>query len=580
MGLQRASILAISGQMSDKVSDNCLIRGPECLIRYLYGTNQWGLWRMATRTRKKWKPDSNGQYVRQLGWKATKGGKLAQPKFRLGTDLREAKRREMMLADLWEQVEKLDDPAAEEPATWPPMLLTIAQQLARHGAARVPAMEGEPGSFYARRIEQLVRRFPRVPILPADEEAYKEAIEARSQGSAEFLQRYSEAGKLFHRRIRESLEGHVLPGDQAQIVEGSTLHVALREHVDWLKGEYADGDGVLTAWGKTRVKHAEILLDRHDDVPLSRLGHEQLEEMIRYWRQRPPRKGTDRPIAKKSAEHQIAALRFFVRWLSRSTKYEWRKPDSFDEIRARVGSRVDDVRRQVTPEDIFTLDELVLLNRHATPFERLLLLLGINCGFGRAEIASLTVGEVFLRTAHKPRHREIIGFQSTDAESFIKRYRRKTGVYGEHILFPQTVAGIEWALARRRKHAGFGPDARLLVNGKGEPLDKPTAGGNPNIQIPNAFARLIRRVQQTDDGKDFVRRPFKMLRKTAGDLIRRHSDGEVTAVFHCRGQAVRIDDLADAYTNRPFGKVFHAIQEIERYLKPMFDAAGQQPFGE
>ena len=59
---------------------------------------------MAIRTRKSWKPQRDGQYVRQLGWKRGPKGKLIQPKFRLGTDLREARRREMMLADLWEQV--------------------------------------------------------------------------------------------------------------------------------------------------------------------------------------------------------------------------------------------------------------------------------------------------------------------------------------------------------------------------------------------------------------------------------------------------------------------------------------------
>lgn len=192
----------------------------------------------------------------------------------------------------------------------------------------------------------------------------------------------------------------------------------------------------------------------------------------------------------------------------------------------------------------------------------------------------MTIGEIFLHTAHEPRHQEILGFESTDCDSFIKRCRGKTGVYGEFILFPQSVRAVEWALAQRRRHPGCGAGARLLVSGRGQALDKPTAGGNPNQRIPNAFAALIHRIQNTDEGKDFVRRPFKMLRKTAGDLIRRRSDGEVAAVFHSRGQAVRIDDLADAYTIRPFGKVFRAIRAVEEYLKPMFDAAGDTPFGE
>lgn len=531
---------------------------------------------MASRNRKAWRPNRDGQFERRLGWAVTRSGRLDQPKFRLGTDLREARRREMMLTELWEQIERTFFDG--ETVRWPDKILELAKQIARYGEARIPKRDDDSDSRYASRVASLAEWLPTARILPADPDAFRRGVDEQSKKGAEFAALYEKASDLARERMRQALTKWGGPAADSNIASGPTLHDALRDHIAWLKEEYADRDGSLTAWGKVRVKQAEVLLDRHDDIRLAQLGQEQLEEMVRFWRQRPLRKGSDRPIAKKSAEHQIAALRYFVRWLSRSTEYDWRKPEAFDEIRSRVGNRADEMRRQVTPEDMFTLDELVLLNRHATPFERLLLLLGINCGFGRAEIASLTVGEVFLRTTHEPRHQEILGFHSTHADSFIKRYRRKTGVYGEHILFPQTVAGIEWALARRHKHPGFGPAARLLVNSHGEPLDKPTAGGNPNQQIPNAFARLIRRVQESDEGKGFVRRPFKMLRKTAGDLIRRQSDGEVTAVFHCRGQAVRIDDLADAYTNRPFGRVFRAIREVEQHLQPVFKAAGDEPF--
>ncbi len=482
-----------------------------------------------------------------------------------------------MLTKIWEDIESS---ATQEPATWPEGLLTIAQQVARHGKAVIAKLDGEPDSLYLVRVERLARRFGGVPLYPEDEESFREAAKSRARSSAEFLQHFDRAARALHDRMHGALEKFGGESPKGVDIGGPTLHEALRDHIAWLKQEYADDDGNLTAWGNVRVKHVEVLVERHKNIPLKQLDHEQLEGMIRYWRQRPPRKGTTQPIAKQSAEHQIAAIRSFVRWLSRSTKYPWRKPDSFDEIRSRVGSRVDDVRRQVTPEDIFTLDELVLLNRYATPFERLLLLLGINCGFGRAETASLTVGELFLRTAHEPRHREILGYNSTEQDSFIKRYRRKTGVYGEHILFQQTVAGIEWALARRRKLPGFGPEATLLSNSQGQSLDRLTKGGNPCQQIPNAFARLVQRVQASEEGKDFVRQPFKMLRKTAGDLIRRHAGGEVMAVFHCRGQSVAIDDLADAYTTRPFGKVFDAIRAIEKQLTPMFEAAGPKPFEE
>ena len=47
-------------------------------------------------------------YSRQLGWKAgRRSGLRSQPKFYLGTDLKEAKRRNSKLEALWECVESL-----------------------------------------------------------------------------------------------------------------------------------------------------------------------------------------------------------------------------------------------------------------------------------------------------------------------------------------------------------------------------------------------------------------------------------------------------------------------------------------
>lgn len=531
---------------------------------------------MSTRTRKTWKPGKDGQFTRQIGWRHTRSGKLGQVKFRLGSDQREARRREMMLVQIWELAQQQ---ANAEPVTWPDVLLQVAKQIARDGRATLPKRDGDPNSLYFHQVTRLIERLPGIPLRPADEAAYRQAAEKDAKSMTEFVTSYERTSDLFRGRLRQSLAKRVGNFPSTPEATGPRLHQALREHIAWLKAEYSDAEGVITLSGKVKTKQVETLLDRHDDIPLATLDHDTLDAMLRYWRKRPNRKGSERQVAVKTAEHQIAALKFFVRWLSRSGKYDWKKPESFDEIRTRVNGPSKSVRPQVTPDDIFTLEELILLNRFATPLERCLLLLGINCGFARAEIASLTVGEVSLRTAHHPRHQEILQFESTDRDSFIKRYRRKTNVYGEYILFPQTVAAIEWALARRRQHPGYCPEARLLVGGNGEPYDKPTSGANPNMQIPNRFSALIRRVQKTKEGQSFPRRPFKILRKTAGDLVRRHSDGEVTAVFHSRGQVVRIDDLADAYTTRPFGKVFRALRVVEQYLAPMFEAAGAEPFG-
>lgn len=226
--------------------------------------------------------------------------------------------------------------------------------------------------------------------------------------------------------------------------------------------------------------------------------------------------------------------------------------------------------------DTFSFDELRLLNEYATPLERVFLLLGLNCGFGVAEIASLLVGEVVLFKGHEARHRELLGYETTNADSFIKRIRRKSGVYGEHILFPQTVAAMQWALERRGKHANFQSESVLVLNDKGVPYNQPTKGNHRNQQIPNRFAALWQRIQR--DHSDFPSLSFGKLRKTAGDLVRRFADGEIFGVFMCHGQPVATDNLSDVYSNRPFGKVFKAIREIQEYLQPVFAAAGPAPF--
>jgi len=87
---------------------------------------------------------------------------------------------------------------------------------------------------------------------------------------------------------------------------------------------------------------------------------------------------------------------------------------------------------------VFTLDELILLNKYATPIKRVFLLLAINCGFGHAEIGSLLVGEVSLRQPHEQCFQGVLNLKFSKDDSFIKRIHGKTGVHGEHVLFPQS----------------------------------------------------------------------------------------------------------------------------------------------
>jgi hypothetical protein len=540
---------------------------------------------MATRARRSWKLDSQGHYARQIGWKLARDGKPVQHKFRLGADLNEAKRREQKLRELWDSMERS---SSDADPVWSAFALNVAKRVAKgEHEIILTRQEAESELEYASRIQQLQDQFSPVRFIPDDLEAYGHGRRQLSEQNRQPLYvPWVPPDALESTRVVSGVDWGTAMNDSRETVQQEScspatprdaLHQAMQDFIAWIEEEYYRPQlGRVTDYGRNKIRQVKTLMSRHDDIPLSQVDYEQVERMLRYWRQRPRRKGSDKQISVKSATNYIGELRRFFTWLHRSSRYTWKKPAEVDGIDATVARDHAREQERLIQAPVFTLDELVLLNRYATPLERVFLLLGLNCGFGMAEIATLTIGEVHLLEAHEARHQEILNFRSTNKDSFIKRIRRKNGVYGEFILFPQTVEAIRWVLGRRFKQPNPKPDAPLLLNDRGVPYDRPTKSGNRNQQIPNRFANLIRRVE--DDGNEIAKLSFGKLRKTAGDLIRRLSDGEISGVFLCHGQPVKSDNLADIYTNRPFGKVFEAIRKAEEYLQPMFMAASPEPF--
>jgi hypothetical protein len=358
----------------------------------------------------------------------------------------------------------------------------------------------------------------------------------------------------------------------------ATLHQAFNQYQAYLQKEFFRSEtGHISPWGRTQVRQIKNLKRHHPDMLLSKLDATAVGELVGYWRRRPSKLNSTEPISAKAASHYLGTLMRFLTWLHASSEFDWTKPHAFSDFDRRIRRLPSDhAKRSLEQVETFSLDELRLLMRYGQPFDRLLLLLGLNCGFGRAEIASLLVGEVHLHKGHSKREQEILGFTTTDEDSFIKRIRRKSGVYGEHILFPMTVEALQWTLDRRKEFPNFCDSAPLILSDTGRQLDQQTKGSNANQIIPNIFARLVKRIR--DDGKEIRPLSFGKLRKTSSDLIKRHSDGEIAGVFDCHGEPVKSDSLSDVYTNRPFGKVFQAIRDVQNYLEPVFLEAGKAPF--
>src|SRR5262249_2704541 len=149
---------------------------------------------------------------------------------------------------------------------------------------------------------------------------------------------------------------------------------------------------------------------------------------------------------------------------------------------------------------------LRILWAHATVVERRYILLALNCAFSISEIGTLDWSMI--------------------EGDYIKRIRPKTKVYGEFLLWGVT----KEALGERKKGLVF-----RTKNGVG--LLEPTEKNNRGAKIPNAWYRLLDRVERSHPG--FKRLGFHHLRKTSGDLMRKFSDGETMAVHLCHGKPVK-----------------------------------------
>jgi integrase len=336
-----------------------------------------------------------------------------------------------------------------------------------------------------------------------------------------------------------------------------TLHAALDAFGAYLRQRYTDHDDRLSLTGQVATKEIPLLKRHIEDMPLCNLDNDAVERWIGYWAKRPMTKRR-KPAAVKTCTNIIKRIRMFVRWLHRAKEWDWRKPEDYEVLPVKIKANQSELARRAAGDQVatYTDAELALLWKHAKPKERLLLLLGLNCGFGIAEVASLQRGEIHL---DKP-HREY----GTEG-NWIMRIRHKNGVYGEWKLWDETAAAIRWYLSVRPQSER----AELILTEKGEPVADQTSGGNRAQTIPNTWGRLTQRVRKLED-KAFRKLSFNKLRKTSSTAIRKLCGGEVAGIFLAHGNPVPTDSLVDLYANRDFTQVHEACDRWRERLSPMF----------
>jgi hypothetical protein len=361
---------------------------------------------------------------------------------------------------------------------------------------------------------------------------------------------------------------------------GQTLHVALDAFSKWVESKFVDIETKrLTTWGRAQTRLITFLKRHLPNCALQELDAQRADDLLDVLKRRPPTEDGN-PISVAWTKSCIKLFRSFLRWLNRAPEFDWKRPADLETMQIRIPLTAEEKSNQVrsTQVDTYKLSELKTLWEYASPFQRLLMLLALNGGFGRAEVASLGMHEILLHQKHP--HEQEVGCDSTDEDGWICRVRQKTGVYGEFKLWPETVKAIEWWLRQRAMIEVSDKVNTLLVTKRGQRYDAPTTGNNPNYQIPNAWYALTKRIQEDkEEHGNFRKLSFNKLRKTAGNLIRKEADGEIAGVFLCHGTPVKTDDLLDLYTNRPFAKVFEAIDRLGVKLRSIWDSV-PEPFPE
>ncbi|MBA4066513.1 MAG: hypothetical protein C0501_22970 [Isosphaera sp.] len=497
------------------------------------------------------KPDGDGLYSRELGWKPAKEpGKLRQHKFYLGGDRTEAQLRYLRLDQVWAAAEKrwVRDGEPGRPL-WDETTLQIAQAVSRGqsacrldvpGWAVADQLDAGTVVHWLRGVQQ---DFPIIRLTLADEEVLAEGEREWQEHAGRLV---AHGKRLLQKNTRQ------------------TLHEALDAFGEHLRRHYSDHAGRLSLTGQVARKEIPLLKAHVADIPLGDLDLAALDRWVEHWAKRPVTK-RGRPAAPKTCTNAIKRIRMFVRWLHRAAEWDWRKPVDYEVLPVRVKVSAAELARRASGDQVetYTAAELVTLWRHAKPRERLYMLLALNTGAGIAEVASLQTNEVRLGQPHRK-----YGVPG----NWVMRIRSKTSVYGEWRLWDQTAEAIRWYLGVRPR----GDQTALVLTEAGEPVLDQTGGGNRAQTVPNSWARLTARVRKLED-KNFRRLSFNKLRKTAIDAIRDIAGGETAGVFGCHGKPVPTDGLIDLYSNRDFRRVHDACDKWGERLAAMF-AAVPEPF--
>ena len=143
--------------------------------------------------------------------------------------------------------------------------------------------------------------------------------------------------------------------------------------------------GALTAWGMTQIGIIDFLVKHLPDLPMDKLDMLGIESCLDVIRKRPlsvthSSKG-QKPITLKYATNSIKQFRNFIRWLHRSSDWEWEKPRDYEVLPVRVVKTEAERRGGHSQVKTYSVDELVTIWKYATPRVRAMTALALELRF-------------------------------------------------------------------------------------------------------------------------------------------------------------------------------------------------------
>jgi len=548
------------------------------------------------------KRDKKGYYYRNLGWLYRGNGeKWTQPKFLLGRDEGEALDRLRRLERLWELGQRHhEDEYADGKPTWDDLTLAVGKAIGRGehvfrlGRQNWPGENPQDAAWadadYAGYLREVQDAYPIIAFIPEDTEAFENGLKKNLETAQDYRSSAAEKQALADDFARDA--GQPTPGTDIK----DTLHRAIKAFVasidsnpTYRNHDSGPGEQPLKAWA---YKLKEVCLDlvvRYEDRPLSALRTlSSLQSLYDYWRDRPKHRRTGAPLKVRTVENRMKALTLFLKWLHKTDEFSWRKPADFEDIERSVNETKEEKAARARPDQAATFSDeeiLALYQNCTTPLERLLMLLGLNCGFKQAEAGTLTLAELFLDARHP--YADLLEYRTSDSDSFVKRIRQKTGVYGEFKLWPHTVRGLKWLIERRQgqtrilsgafadEDITMSQSSILLTNRTGYPMYRLYKSGNTSQDIPKCWRRIVERAATSRS--TLARHTYSALRRTTANFMRLNYSGEVASLFLSHGHPFEKDRLLEEYTNRTYGRLFKALDHFAERLRLMFDSVAD-PF--